>query len=151
MKPSVYLAGPIDGVSYEGCTDWREIAIEELAKSGIVGVSPMRDKLYSGDEITTDDYYKRVLSESRGIINRDRFDVLNCNLLLANFLGAEKVSIGTVMEIGWADLSRTPIIMVMEKEGNPHEHPMIREATGFRVETLESGLSVAKSILGVYS
>jgi hypothetical protein len=68
-------------------------------------------------------------------------------VVLVNFLGAEKVSIGTVMEMAWADLSRTPIIVVMAPEGDLHDHSMLREVTGFRVATLEEGLEVAKAIL----
>ena len=35
----------------------------------------------------------------------------------------------------------------MEKEANVHEHPMIAEAIGFRVETMEQAAHVAKVIL----
>jgi hypothetical protein len=144
----VYLAGPITGLSFEGCTDWREYAIKELATAGITGLSPMRSKDYlKSENIVGDSYEDTVLSCSRGITTRDRWDTTRCDLILVNFLGAEKVSIGTVMEIAWADLVRTPSIIVMEPEGNAHDHAMIRECTGFRVETLEAGLEVAKAIL----
>jgi nucleoside 2-deoxyribosyltransferase len=72
---------------------------------------------------------------------------MNCDIMLANLLGAKKVSIGTIGEFFWADAYRKPVIAVMEKEGNPHEHAMIRELTGFRVETLEEGLAVAGAVL----
>lgn len=145
----VYLAGPITGLSYGGCTDWREYAKKQLADVGILGVSPMRAKenLRAYGELIGDEYFDEVLSCAKGITTRDRWDTTTCELVLVNFLGAPRVSIGTVMEIGWADLSRTPIIVVMEPEGNVHDHAMIREAVGFRVETLAEGLSVAKAIL----
>jgi hypothetical protein len=145
---TVYLAGPITGLSYEGCTDWRELAIKELGIAEITGLSPMRAKDYLKDEsFVGDEYQNTVLSSSRGIITRDRWDTTRCDLILVNFLGAEKVSIGTVMELAWADAFRTPSIVVIEPEGNPHDHSMIREITGFRVETLEEGLHTAKAIL----
>ena len=144
----VYLSGPITGLSFEGCTDWREYAIRNLDAFHIQGVSPMRAKDYLKSEgIVGDSYENTVLSSSRGIITRDRWDTTRCDVILVNLLGAEKVSIGTVMEIAWADLSRIPIILVLESQDNIHEHSMIREATGFRVETLEEGLNVAKAIL----
>jgi hypothetical protein len=147
---TVYLAGPITGLSYEGCTDWREYAIKKLKGWGIKGVSPMRGKNYLLEEISVKDAYsEKVLSCSRGITIRDRYDSTNCNVLLANLLGAKKVSIGTMIEYGWGDSARAPIITVMEKEGNPHEHAMIRELTGFRVETLDEGLYIAKAILDI--
>ena len=156
---TVYLAGPITGCSYEGCVDWREYAIKELAAVGITGLSPMRAKDYlKSESIVGDSYEDTVLSSSRGIITRDRWDTTRSDIILANFLGAEQVSIGTVMEIAWADLARVPIIMAIEpseleatgpapSQGNVHEHSMLREAAGFRVETLEEGLNVAKAIL----
>lgn len=159
MSKTVYLAGPITGLSYEGCTDWREYAIKSLQHAGITGLSPMRAKDYlQSENIVGDSYENTVLSCSRGITTRDRWDTTRCDVVLANFLGAERVSIGTVMELAWADAARTPIIVVMEPTveandglkpsvGNVHEHSMIREVTGFRVETLEEGLNVAKAIL----
>jgi len=50
------------------------------------------------------------------------------------------------MEIGWADMCRTPIIIVME-ESNVHRHKMIEDVAGFIVETLEEGIEIAKTIL----
>ena len=50
------------------------------------------------------------------------------------------------MEIAWADLSRTPVILAMEK-GNINEHAMINEAVGFRVDTVDEALNLAIAIL----
>ncbi len=74
----VYLAGPIKGLIYDDCTSWREYAIKELKKYGIIGVSPMRAKEYldNGEILTAPD--NRVLSCSRGIITRDKWDVRRC-------------------------------------------------------------------------
>ena len=41
LRNSVYLAGPITGLTYEECVGWRERAKEELAKAGITAYSPM--------------------------------------------------------------------------------------------------------------
>ncbi len=107
----------------------------------------MRGKEYLSLEQNISDEYSTFLSSQKGITTRDRFDVTSCNIMLVNFLGAKKISIGTVIEYGWADVARKPIITVIEKEGNPHEHSMIRELTGFRVEELDEGLYLARSIL----
>lgn len=148
MSKTCYLAGPITGLTFDGCTDWREFAVKELNTVGITGLSPMRAKDYLKNEtFVGDEYQDTVLSSSRGIITRDRWDTNRCDLILVNFLGAPRVSIGTVMELAWADACRTPSIVVMEPEGNLHEHSMLREVTGFRVETLEEGLEIAKAIL----
>lgn len=144
----VYLAGPITGCSYEGCTDWRNEAIERLACHGIKGLSPMRAKDYlMAEKEITGCYEDKVMSCQRGVTTRDRFDCTRCSVLLVNMLGAKKVSIGTVLEIAWADAHRIPIIYVSEPTGNPHEHPMINEIYGFRVSTLDEAISVAIRIL----
>ena len=149
---TVYLAGPITGLSYNGCTDWREHAIKSLSEVGIRGVSPLRAKEYlQNQHVIADCYENQVLGSAKGITTRDRWDATRCDILLANLLGADKVSIGTVMEIAWADLSRIPVVLVMEPEKNGHDHAMIREAAGFRVTTLEEGLRLVKAILSVYS
>lgn len=147
----VYLAGPITGCSYKGCTDWREWAKAELLRYNIQGVSPMRAKEYLAhlEDISADgkDYHHlSVLSLPSGIVTRDRFDCQRCDIVLANLLGATRVSVGTMIEFGWADAARRPLVVVMEKEGNPHEHAMVRQMAGYVVETLEEALHVVKAI-----
>ncbi len=150
--PLVYLAGPISGCSYRECTDWREGVLTELAAVGIQAASPMRAKNYlaklttisaTGQEYTS----MSPLSTPRGVITRDRFDTQRADLVLVNLLGATRVSIGTMIELGWADSVKTPTIVVMEPSGNPHEHMMVSELTGFRVSTIEEAVQIAKAIL----
>lgn len=143
---SVYLCGPITGLSYGECTDWRKHVAKELADD-IVPLSPMRGKQYLEDcgriEMS---YEKTVLSRAAAITCRDRRDVMECDLLFANFLGAKVVSIGSVIELGWADAFRKPIVFVAEKD-NIHHHVIVDELCGFQVETLEEGIMVANAVL----
>jgi nucleoside 2-deoxyribosyltransferase len=152
MNKQVYLAGPITGLSFGACTDWREFASRELAGSGIKGLSPMRAKEYLAhlDKIsgTGEEYvHLGVFSTPRAVMTRDHFDATRCDVLLANLAGAKQVSTGTVMEIAWAFTHKIPIVCVIEDEGNPHAHMMIHEAIGFRVKTLEEAVHVVKAIL----
>ena len=127
MSKRVYLAGPISGLDYNGATEWRNYAKQYLKDNGnIEGYSPMRGKefLKHITEFKVTGYDENPISNNRAIMTRDRFD-----------------AIGTVMEIAWADLSRIPIVMVMEK-GNIHEHGMILEAIGYRVDTLDEALDI---------
>lgn len=149
MLRRVYLAGPISGCDYNTATDWREETAIELAKYGIQGMSPMRCKSYLSDlaDLGVEDVHEmNVCSTPRGIMTRDRYDCTNCDVLLVNFLGAERVSIGTVMEIAWADLCRTPIVVAME-EDNIHKHAMVNEAIGFQTPTLAEAVEIVKGIL----
>jgi len=148
----VYLAGPIAGCTYAGCADWREYVQRELKAAAINGLSPLRGKeglaslpmiSGSGEEYA----HRGPLYTARGIMTRDRFDATRCAVLFVNLLGAKKVSIGTVMEIAWADACRTPVVCAMEAAGNLHQHIMIDQALGFRVETLDEAIAVTKAIL----
>lgn len=150
----VYLAGPITGLSYGATTDWRQTCIDHLKFFGIQGLSPMRGKEYLSVSKSIDDNYNdgetalvAVMSGQRGIYARDKFDCERADVVLVNMLGAQRVSIGTVMEIAWAAASNTPVVLVMEKEGNIHEHSMLREACAFRVENLDDALNVTTAIL----
>jgi nucleoside 2-deoxyribosyltransferase len=149
---TVYLAGPITGLSFGGCTDWREAAKKDLLYAHIIGLSPMRAKDYlaglpsisgTGEEYA----HMGALSLPRGVTTRDRFDTQRADVVLVNLLGAKAVSIGTMIELGWADSVRTPIVCAIEAKGNPHEHMMVNEIVGFRVTTLEDALHIVKSIL----
>ena len=80
---------------------------------------------------------------------RDYNDVKRCDALLVNLLGLTKPSLGTTMELAWAYMLQKPAVVVMEKEGNPHDnHPMLMQAMPFRVETLEEGIDTIAVILG---
>ncbi len=149
MNPLVYLAGPITGCTYEGAADWREQVKEALKDKPVTALNPLRGKFFLKGEESIGNDYAELLGCSRGIMTRDHWDATRCTVLLVNFLGAQRVSIGTVMEIAWAWENRIPVIVIMEPKGNPHEHAMIREATGFRVETLEQALGVVKSLLNL--
>lgn len=148
MLGKVYLAGPISSLTLDEANDWRRIANLELLQAGITCFSPLRGKSFLADvgPLGSHGYSQHPLSTDRGVMTRDRFDCMRADVILANFLDAERISVGTVMEIAWADAARIPVVAVMEP-GNVHEHCMLDEAIGFRVSTLDAGLDLVKSIL----
>ncbi|MCA1379365.1 nucleoside 2-deoxyribosyltransferase [Bradyrhizobium sp. BRP05] len=150
----VYLAGPISGLNFEGATDWREYAKAELSQFGIKALSPLREQGHLKTVGIFTDCAKETerlqspMSLPRGLTVRDRWDARRCDVLLVNLLGATKVSIGTVLEIAWADAAGTPIVVAMEQDGsNPHEHAMINQLIGFRVQTLWDAIDVTRQLL----
>jgi len=143
----VYLAGPITGSSYGTVTEWRDILTERL-KGTAQCLSPMRMKQYlSKEKEIADSYANTTLSNPRAITTRDRWDAMRCDILVVNFLGATKVSIGTILEIAWADSKRIPIILIMEDD-NIHKHSMVMECAGFVVKTLEEAALVVEALVG---
>lgn len=147
MHKTCYLAGPIRGLSYDGATDWREHVQKELADVGICARSPMRGKQYLASEAVLENDYPQPLSTPAAIVARDRFDVQTCDLMLANLLGASSVSIGTMVEYGWADAFRTPIVTVIDEQGGWHDHPFVRQLSGWVVQSVDEGIDIVKAIL----
>jgi nucleoside 2-deoxyribosyltransferase len=146
-RPVVYLAGPITGLSYDGAVGWREDAEAHLDAYGIGTADPMRGKSYlSGQDEIKDSYADHAMSTAHAIFKRDRMDCRKCDALLVNFLGAEKVSIGTVMEIAWADANGIPVVIVMEPD-NLHQHSMVKEAAYVVADTLDEGIQITRRLL----
>lgn len=161
VHKTVYLAGPIDGLSYRDGIEWRDAAREELAKEGIHAMSPQRGKDYLMEHKSLTDrmdfgkqeelFKDNPMSTAKGILTRDRFDAINCTVLLVNFIGAKQVSIGTVMEIAWAHLQGKPIVVCIDPDDEIHgNHPMLRETYSWAVPSLEMGVQIVKGIFAGY-
>ena len=148
MKPIVYLSGPITGLTYDQGQGWREHVTAKLATYGISGVSPLRAKEYlkQAGELQGS-YEMHPLSTMAGIVTRDRWDCQRSAVAIVNVLEARQVSVGTVIELGWLDAHRIPIVLAMEPSGNVHEHSMVRGIAGFHVYTLEDAIQVTVGIL----
>jgi nucleoside 2-deoxyribosyltransferase len=151
MSRHVYLAGPITGLTYDEGQDWREKVATEFDRWRVSTRSPLRGKSYLRDQgklAATDYGHIHPLSGDHGIVTRDRNDTITASLVFANLLGAERVSSGTCIELGWADAARVPSIVVME-EGNLHDTHMVRGVAGYVMRSLEPAVDLALTILGV--
>jgi nucleoside 2-deoxyribosyltransferase len=129
----VYLAGPITGTNYGECNDWRELVCRRFAnddsKCKIRGISPMRGKAFLNKEKSIKDSYEdNSHCDKHAIFLRDKFDCLRADIVLANFLGAKNISIGSMFELAWAYQAGKYIVVVMEEKDNPHIHAFVRES-----------------------
>lgn len=115
----------------------------------IEGYRPLRGKehLDTNKVLSASLHGKHGLATNKAIVSRDSYDVLSCDVMLVNLLGAKEKSIGTVSEIAWAWLSRKPIVLVMEDTGNCHEHGFILEMCGHQTTDLDEGIHIVKKIL----
>lgn len=148
MKYLVYLGGPICGYTYGAVTEWREYVRDNINRD-IGTLSPMRGKeILKGKGLleTDESFMNTEICSVKGINMRDKNDVRRADALLVNFLDAHKVSIGTVMEIAWADMLNIPIVVIMET-GNIHEHIMLEYACGYRAHTLQDGIDLIEALL----
>lgn len=149
-NPRIYLAGPISGLLYASAVNWRHYAKQHLAEHGIDAFSPMRAKQFLAavqgviEPFTT---HENPLATSKGIMCRDHTDCVRADALLVNFLGARRVSLGTAMELAWAYDRHIPVVVVAEADNPNIVHPMAHEAIDFRVDTLDEGLALIRTIL----
>lgn len=143
----IYLAGPIDGLTYADAVDWRDY-VRDSMPANIIAYSPMRGKagIVDSPDDTIGKWYNSILSQPGSIMARDSNDVRKADLVAVNLLGAKKASIGTCMELAWAWDRQIPVVCAMEL-GNLHEHPMLNGAISVRVDDLEEMILVIQSIL----
>jgi nucleoside 2-deoxyribosyltransferase len=143
----IYLAGPISGLTYDGAQDWRDYFASKVDPR-IAAYSPLRGKDYLKMRGTLEGSYAEFpLSTDQGITARDRYDCMGADLVVFNMLGATRVSIGTMIEFGWCDAARNPAIVIMEKEGNIHDYPMVRQIAQFCVDNVNDAINIANIIL----
>ena len=134
---TIYLVGPISGCSYKGCAEWREVLTPELEELGFNVFSPIHGEVHLRRKKNISSFGTDEVLTSHAIVARDKFYVMSSDILLVNFLGAQRVSIGSIMEMGWAYMSNKLIITVMEKTKNLHDHAFIREVTTLMCPSLE--------------
>lgn len=131
-RPSIYLAGPISGCE-DTCMIWRREAIKKFEERGIIGLAPI-------------DVVSQGLDLQRAAILQDRFDIQHCNAVLMNLKGAKRVSIGTMVELGWADAMGKPIVIVMDKN-NLHEHGFVLTLGQYVVDDLSDAIDIVMEIV----
>jgi nucleoside 2-deoxyribosyltransferase len=96
---SIYLCGPINGCTDEECTNWREDI-----KSRYAGrcIDPM-----------VRDYRGREAEAYREIVELDKIDVADADIILVNY---DKPSVGTSMEVLFAWQLGKRIIVVCRED-----------------------------------
>ena len=147
MAHLVYLAGPIKGLSFDDSVNWRAQAEKVLGEVGIGTLNPMRFKDYLKDEQNLQEIYpNHHLSTSKSIVSRDTHDIRRVDIVLANFVGAQSVSIGTSCEVGYAYALGVPIVTALEP-GSLHDHCFIREMSSYVVPSVAEALELTAQIL----
>lgn len=144
----VYLAGPITGLSYDGACTWRDTVAAACSEEGVKAYSPMRAKeaLEDVSDLSAWDYPDDGPLSSRAMVKRDLSDVRRADVLLVNLIGATRVSVGTMVEIGYAHALNIPIIVAME-EGNIHKHIFVTEIADLVCPTLDSAIDWILDVL----
>lgn len=145
----VYLCGPITGLSAaDAAGGWRHYAAEYLAPWDVETISPMRGKvgiLPPSAVLESGNYASpHPLLADKAILKRDRNDVRTCDAVLAVFTNAPRVSVGSMVELGWADAWDKPVVAVLDPL---HDHLFTRQIAAVECRTLDEALQALVLLL----
>jgi nucleoside 2-deoxyribosyltransferase len=149
MKKRIYLAGPMGGLTLEEATTWRNYVSSQLylkSDGRIECYSPLRGGCIAFDDdakLASADINPTPFTTNRAIMTRDYIDCVKADLVFAYFLDAPKISIGTVMEMGFAYAHRIPVVAVINNDCVHSGHPMMEETFTYRVSSLDDGIDAA--------
>jgi len=144
--PKVYMSGPMAGLTYEEGTEWREYVKDKL--DGVANcLSPYRGKDYFRGQTIKNQEYTQVLSTPKAIKIRDQWDTMNADVVLLNLSNYQLFSIGSIIEVGWADAARVPVVAVIPSESEYFKHPILTQACAYIVQDLDEAINIVKVLL----
>jgi nucleoside 2-deoxyribosyltransferase len=154
MEKAVYLSGPITGMTYKQARfGWRKEITDDLASCGINVLSPMRHEGHLAElkqrtikANMPEPEYNHFFSHPKMIVAKDFLDIDMSDVVLTNFLGAKKVSQGSIAEMGYAYGKGKTIITVME-QNNVHDSVFVKEMSDAVVDNMEDAIHIIKSLL----
>jgi nucleoside 2-deoxyribosyltransferase len=148
-KLKVYLAGPIAGQTGEAVNSSIAEKSAILADFGYLVYHPMvgKEKLINSNDIhIAQGYDFNPIANNHAIFSRDKWMVMQADIVLADLAHAGgRVSIGTMMEIAWANLMGKQVIVIMPF-GNIHDHLFVREAATIIFGDIEEAYDYLKEL-----
>lgn len=124
---SIYLCGPINGCTDTECKDWREFVKSQW---GGPTIDPMRR-----------DYRGKEDESVREIVELDKIDVTNADVILVNY---DRPSVGTSMEVLYA-WERGKLIVVVAPEG-ARISPWLRYHSHAIVHSFDEAMAAIKAV-----
>lgn len=155
MKRTVYLAGPVAGLTEDEAKDWRVEVQMALADHNIMGISPLRcepatDGRYDVPDNTQDN--DKRFGTAQAIGSKNEFDARSCDMMLAYLpmVPGRIPSVGTITEIGWGKALNKPVILVTN---DPYlqDHPVIQHCASWSLDNLSDAVDVLIGVLGDYA
>lgn len=149
MQKKIYLIGPITGVSYENAQGWRTRLSSRLLPD-IKCIQPMfaeRELLSQSTDPIPSHNPGELMSDAHALLVKDRFYCRSADIVYARFLGATAISRMSIGEVFWADAFGKPIILGLERSGNPNDDARIRAMTPWVVDNDEDAEEVIRGLL----
>jgi len=136
----IYCAHPICGLQAEEIIKYYDEVVERLSDFGYEVFHPIVEKGYMRNEVKFKaEGFGDPVSTNHAISERDKWMVMNCDILFLNLLGTKTISIGCVMELAWAQILNKHTIVVMEKD-NIHRHAFVLEAADVVFEDYDDAI-----------
>jgi hypothetical protein len=156
MTKNVYLGGPIGGLTWHEANSWRNSVTSLLAPLNCL--SPLRP-LNGVSQFDCNPTFNEHVNDDQVLPfhvfhKRDYEDVDSSQMLLFNFIGAKRKSIGSACEIARGYYRQTPMVCVMEL-GNINEdvfllaHFQNNVGNTCRVHTLQEGVNAIRQFFGL--
>ena len=151
IKKTVYLAGPITGLTHDQARyGWRQ-KFDYLMPAHILCASPMRGKEFLQDHgilSSGDDYPDHAMATSEGITTRDYNDVKTSDAMVTCYTESNNTpSLGTAVEYGYAWSHQVPIIAVGPADEVNIRHLMLKRMMAYRVDTIEEAAVIVTHLL----
>lgn len=144
----IYCATPMTGRSFGDVLEYYQNLTVFLKKVGFDVLCPMVCKTHlKAEQQLAAHGIKHPISTDHAIIERDRWMVQHSDVIYTNLLGANRVSIGSVMELAWAYDKGKHTIVVMEKD-NIHQHSFVLEAADIVFEEESVALRYLEELVG---
>lgn len=134
----IYTAGPISGQSYDQVMKRYQEQVQTLSVMGYEVLCPMTGKTYLRNELKfrASGYEQHPVSTNHAIKERDKWMVKSVDIVLVDFTQCNGfVSIGSCMELAWADDYDKHTLVIMEKE-NIHQHAFVLECADIVFPTI---------------
>ena len=142
MKLKIYCAHPITGLTGDEVIDYYIKIHETLNNIGYQVLQPMTAKGFFRPEtkFKACNYNNgNPISSNHAIYERDKWMVLNSDIVLVDLTATKQISIGCAMELAWAADHNKQTIVVMEKD-NIHQHAFTLEAADIIFDSLSDAL-----------
>lgn len=150
MNLKVYLARPISGSSTSDVIEWYESVAGCLLDIGHTPLTPLvnEGEFRNDTKFSGFGYVNVPTASNHAIFGRDQWLVRQSDVILADLSDAvDRVSIGCVMELGWASMLGKHTIVVLSPR-NIHEHAFVLEAADVVFYDLLEALDYIKRLGG---
>lgn len=151
MSGTVYLSGPITGLTYSGARYGWRLEFAEMLDEGIKVLSPMRHEGHLAEmrdkTIEPDNLPEGLFSQPKMIVTKDFLDIRASDIMVVNFSEAKKTSEGTLIEIGYAAALGKVIVIIQQPLSEAvHRSPFLTEL-GIVVHSLRDAAHIVNSLL----